>query len=147
MITKHTNPSGTVVNVTLGHGVELGSYVALGHGVKLGDRVTLGDGVMLGSYVTLGDDVRLGYGVKLGDRVTLGDRVILGYGVRLDKVVCAGRDSRGYEFLAGFDTIRNENRIFAGCRDFSLAGARKHWAENPEALRKVEYLALELEAR
>ena len=87
--------------------------------------------------VTLGDGVKLGNGVTLGDYVTL----------VAPNIICAGRDRRGYEFLAGFDAERKEGRIFAGCRDFSLEDARAHWASNPEAMRKVEYLAAEIAAR
>jgi hypothetical protein len=31
-------------------------------------------------------------------------------------------------------------RVFAGCRDFSVPEARKHWRKNPEALRRVKML-------
>ena len=94
--------------------------------------------------VKLGDGVILGNRVRLGNGVTLGDAVRLGNGAILTCVFCAGRDARGYEFLAGHDESRSgEFRIFAGCSDFSVDEARAHWASNPDALRKVEYLVAE----
>jgi UDP-3-O-[3-hydroxymyristoyl] glucosamine N-acyltransferase len=161
-VIKHKNPDGSKVAVIVGIGVELGDGVRLGNGVKLGDDVTLGDGVKLGDDVTLGDDVRIGsyarlgdrvrigHGVKLGDGVRIDDRVRIGDGVRIDDrvrigdgVVSAGEDGRGYHFRA-IRTISGQWFVSAGCRWLSFPGAREHWIDNPEALRKVKYLSTEI---
>jgi len=53
--------------------------------------------------------------------------------------VDAGQDRRGYRFVG----IHHADgwRIAAGCRWFTLAEARAHWASNPDALRRVELIA------
>jgi UDP-3-O-[3-hydroxymyristoyl] glucosamine N-acyltransferase len=149
-VIKHKNPDGSKVAVIVGIGVELGDGVRLGNGVKLGDDVTLGDGVKLGDDVTLGDDVRIGSYARLGDRVRIGHGVKLGDGVRIDDrvrigdgVVSAGEDGRGYHFRA-IRTISGQWFVSAGCRWLSFPGAREHWIDNPEALRKVKYLSTEI---
>jgi NDP-sugar pyrophosphorylase family protein len=137
-VIKHKNPDGSKVAVIVGIGVELGDGVRLGNGVKLGDDVTLGDDVRIGSYARLGDRVRIGHGVKLGDGVRIDDRVRIG-----DGVVSAGEDGRGYHFRA-IRTISGQWFVSAGCRWLSFPGAREHWIDNPEALRKVKYLSTEI---
>ncbi len=49
-------------------------------------------------------------------------------------LIDAGQDARGYRFVGAF---RDGVRVLAGCRDFSVAEAKDHWAANPEALAKV----------
>ena len=52
---------------------------------------------------------------------------------------CAGWDRRGYHFRA---VIKGDGiEITAGCRCFNLAQAREHWANNPDALARVNLLA------
>ena len=41
-----------------------------------------------------------------------------------------GKDSRGYEFFPV--RLANGPRVIAGCRNFSAAEAREHWAEGSE---------------
>ena len=116
---SHTNPDGSTVSVCLGRYVSLGNYVSLGKNVSLGNEVSLGNGVVLGNYVSL------------------------------ERVFDAGCDHRGYRFIAGVDLGRHELRIFAGCRDFSVEDALRHWTikDNREALRKVDYLVAEAVAK
>lgn len=62
----------------------------------------------------------------------------------------AGKDSRGYAFLAA--RIRNQWRILAGCRNFSIDEARKHWgpggrSDRPDCLALVQVLASAITAR
>ena len=54
-------------------------------------------------------------------------------------VIDAGQDSRGYQFVGYW---RSGIRIKAGCRDYTLAEAKKHWAESPECLAKVNLIEL-----
>ena len=63
-------------------------------------------------------------------------------------LVRAGKDRRGYEFTAL--KLRGQWRIMAGCRNFSLPDARRHWghggaSDRPECLALVEKLAAEIE--
>ena len=55
-----------------------------------------------------------------------------------DNVFNAGEDPRGYRFFG----IRFNNAIIvaAGCRWFDINKARKHWANNPDALTRVEQI-------
>ena len=57
----------------------------------------------------------------------------------------AGRDSRGYDFSAV--KLHGQWRIIAGCRNFCLSDARKHWgsggrSDRPDCAALVEKLAL-----
>ena len=52
---------------------------------------------------------------------------------------CGGLDHRGYHFRAV--STETGPRITAGCRDFTVEEARSHWADNPDALARVEVLA------
>ena len=54
-------------------------------------------------------------------------------------VVCAGTDPRGYRFTGHATT--DGCRALAGCRWFTLAEAREHWRDNPDALGRVEFIA------
>jgi len=51
----------------------------------------------------------------------------------------AGVDRRGYHFRAVAKDRGIE--ITAGCRQFTLEQAREHWANNLDALARVELLA------
>ena len=53
---------------------------------------------------------------------------------------CAGWDPRGYHFRAV--TFPQGIQITAGCRCFTLPEARAHWAKSPDALARVELLAM-----
>jgi len=62
---------------------------------------------------------------------------------------CAGKDSRGYSFY----TMRWHGgfRVFAGCRNFTLAQARKHYgpggvSDRADCLALVEKIAAHVEA-
>ena len=59
-------------------------------------------------------------------------------------LVDAGQNSRGYRFV-GVPT--DGLRIAAGCRWFTLNEALAHWANNAEALAKVELIAAEAKRR
>ena len=55
-----------------------------------------------------------------------------------------GKDSRGYQFCGV--KIRGQWRVIAGCRNFSIADARKHWgpggrSDRPDCLVLVEQIA------
>ena len=53
---------------------------------------------------------------------------------------CGGWDPRGWHFRA---TLHDDGPwITAGCRCFTVAQAREHWRDNPDALARVEVLAL-----
>ncbi len=91
--------------------------------------------------VSVGNDVTLGYGGTLGNDVTLGDRVTLSN----RQIICAGRDSRNWEVLGL--ALPNGLIITAGCRWFDMSGARQHWTDNPEMLRKLNYIETEVAAR
>ncbi len=56
-----------------------------------------------------------------------------------DHVYDAGADPRGYRFLG----LRLDDGITvgAGCRWLGLAEARAHWANNPDALTRVQRIA------
>ena len=54
-------------------------------------------------------------------------------------VICAGTDPRGYRFTG--HAAADGCRVLAGCRWFTLAEAREHWANNPDALARVALIA------
>jgi hypothetical protein len=64
--------------------------------------------------------------------------------------IFGGVDSRGYLFEAV--TIRNQWRIIAGCRNYSISDALEHWGQHgdsyrPDCLALVEKIAAEIERR
>ncbi|HXT81421.1 MAG TPA: hypothetical protein VN702_17795 [Acetobacteraceae bacterium] len=54
----------------------------------------------------------------------------------LTGVFRVGKDRRGYEFFGV--RLANGWRVIAGCRNFSAAEAREHWAGNRECLALAE---------
>ncbi|MBX3511949.1 MAG: hypothetical protein KF750_00015 [Xanthobacteraceae bacterium] len=60
-------------------------------------------------------------------------------------LVVGEKHSRGYHFNG--IKIRGEWRIIAGCRNFSVTSAKKHWRHNHEALSIVEKIAAEISKR
>ena len=65
-------------------------------------------------------------------------------------LIDGGKDSRGYYFTGML--VADEWRIHAGCRDFSLEKARRHWgargaSNRPDCLALVEKIAAEIERR
>ena len=80
-----------------------------------GYRRVLGNAVSLGDGVSLGDDVSLGDGATVGDRGA--EPIDLGYCDGYRKTICN---------VAGIAYIG------AGCRWFTLADARRHWAERSD---------------
>jgi hypothetical protein len=57
-------------------------------------------------------------------------------------VICAGADSRGYDFVG--IKLRGAWGIFAGCRhNFDFDKSRLHWRNNPECLALVEKIVAE----
>jgi uncharacterized protein YjbI with pentapeptide repeats len=50
-------------------------------------------------------------------------------------IVCAGYDPRGYRFVG----VRHDGEwtVAAGCRWFTIAEAKDHWANNRDALARV----------
>ena len=68
----------------------------------------------------------------------------------LTAMFSAGCDSRDYHFFTY--PIAGVDRVFAGCRNFSLSEARSHWGHNgesdrPDCLALVEKIAAHLAAR
>ncbi len=51
-------------------------------------------------------------------------------------ITAIGKDRRGYEFFAV--RLANGPRVIAGCRNFSPAEARAHWAEGSECRELAE---------
>ena len=108
----------------------------------------------------MGADLRWAYlgGARLGWADLVGARLVGAYlgGARLGgadlggahlggaHLVDAGQNSRGYRFV-GVPT--DGLRIAAGCRWFTLNEALAHWANNAEALAKVELIAAEAKRR
>jgi hypothetical protein len=61
-------------------------------------------------------------------------------------VICAGADSRGYDFVG--IKVRGAWGIFAGCRhNFDFDKARRHWRNKPECLALVEKIIAEADRR
>lgn len=68
----------------------------------------------------------------------------------LAELIHGGEDSRGCYFFA-FPNC-GQYRIFAGCRNFSVDDARRHWGRggpsaNPECLALVENIAAQIDAK
>ena len=63
----------------------------------------------------------------------------------LTSYIYGGTDIRGYCFVSLI--LRNERRVFAGCRNFSIRKARQHWENNAECLALVEKIAAEAARR
>jgi uncharacterized protein YjbI with pentapeptide repeats len=51
-----------------------------------------------------------------------------------------GTDTRGYHFRAIWFPDKETWQVTAGCRNFTLAEARAHWINNPEALARLSIL-------
>ena len=60
-------------------------------------------------------------------------------------VLNAGKDRRGYQFTALY--VRKQWRIIAGCRNFSIEDAKKHWRKNAECYGLVETLITQINMR
>ena len=72
-------------------------------------------------------------------RANLNEAVLSGADLRGAKgYVCLGYDPRGYHFRAV--AYPRGWQITAGCRNFTVAEAKHHWAENPDALARVAIL-------
>ena len=56
-----------------------------------------------------------------------------------------GKDARGYKWFGV--RLTSGQRVIAGCRNFSPAEARKHWANRPEQLALAEKAIAISEAR
>ena len=54
-------------------------------------------------------------------------------------LIDGGGDPRGFRFVG--QGTADGRRVLAGCRDYTLAEAREHWANNPDALARVEIIA------
>ena len=67
----------------------------------------------------------------------------------LTSVIDVGKNARGYDMFA--IKLLGEWRVIAGCRNFNLADAHKHWGEGPRKhgaiLVQVEEIAAEIEKR
>ena len=63
----------------------------------------------------------------------------------LTSYIYGGTDIRGYHFVSLI--LRNERRVFAGCRNFSIRKARQHWENNAECLALVENIVAEAARR
>ena len=59
----------------------------------------------------------------------------------LTSYIYGGTDIRGYCFVSLI--LRNERRVLAGYRNFSIPEARQHWENNVECLAFVEKIAAE----
>ena len=59
----------------------------------------------------------------------------------LTSYIYGGTDIRGYHFVSLI--LRNERRVLAGYRNFSIPEARQHWENNVECLAFVEKIAAE----
>ena len=87
-------------------------------------------------YANLGDANLRGADLTGAD---LSGANLWGTDLRGTCLIDGGDDPRGYRFV-GLDTA-DGRRVLAGCRDYSLAEAREHWANNPDALACVEVIA------
>ncbi len=76
---------------------------------------------------------------RLIDAARFGHAEVLRALLGADHVYDAGADPRGYRFLG----LRLDDGITvgAGCRWLGLAEARAHWANNPDALTRVQRIA------
>jgi len=64
--------------------------------------------------------------------------------IKNEPYIFGGIDSRGYLFEAVL--VRDQWRVIAGCRNYSIADARKHWgpggeSDRPDCLAFVEKIA------
>ena len=69
-----------------------------------------------------------------GERANLTDA-----NLRDANLISAGISSRGYHFLL-VNEHENVLRVKAGCRNFTIAEAKAHWANKPEELARVVLL-------
>ena len=88
---------------------------------------TLPDGLSVGGWLYLSGCTAL---TALPDDLRVGGSLWLSCCTALRNVFRAGADARGYEFYGA--QLANGWRILAGCRNFSPAEAREHWAEGTE---------------
>lgn len=83
--------------------------------------------------VQLGEGVQLGKGVRLGEGVQLGDGVQLGEGAYVPKKATSCFD---LGFVNGYrrviSNVDGVAIITAGCREFNLKQAIKHWSTHSE---------------
>jgi hypothetical protein len=72
----------------------------------------------------------------LPDGLSVGGSLDLSDCPNIKNVFRAGKDRRGYEFFGV--RLANGWRVISGCRNFSPAEAREHWANNRECLALAE---------
>ena len=97
-----------------------------------------------GSYVSVADFQQM-HGLSVGrslylcgctaltalpDGLSVGESLYLNGCTALTNIFQVGADARGYEFCGV--RLANGWRVIAGCRNFSPAEAREHWAEGTE---------------
>ena len=110
--------SYTVAEFELARGLHVGGWLDL-HGTGI---TALPEGLHVGGSLYLS-----GTGITaLPDGLHVGGGLDL-RGTGIEPVGC---DSRGYEFFPV--RLANGPRVIAGCRNFSPAEARAHWAEGSE---------------
>lgn len=123
-------------DVYIGVNVCVGKSVSIRPGAVIGSRVSIGWGSYIGpdvrieSECSLGDNCHLEVGTQMRDSSELGagayvgeaahDPVDIGFADGYRKVVA------GYP-VAGSDRL--QARITAGCRNYRISDAHRHWAE------------------
>ena len=106
------------------HGLSAGGWLDLNGCTAL---TTLPDGLSVGESLSLSGCTAL---TALPDGLSVGGSLDLRGCTALTNVFRAGADARGYEFCGVH--LANGWRVIAGCRNFSPAEAREHWAEGTE---------------
>ena len=134
---------GCTVLTTLPDGLRVGGSLDLSGCTALTtvSGLTVGESLNLSgctALTALPDDLHIGGSLDLSgctalttvSGLTVSGSLYLRGCTALRNIFRAGADARGYEFYGA--QLANGWRILAGCRNFSPAEAREHWAEGTE---------------
>lgn len=152
---QHKNPDGSVVTIWCGNGATIGTRARIGNGTRIGRGVMIGIGAWIGNDVRIGNDTRIGRGATIGYWATIENRARIGdWATICDWAWIGGQVTIGYGSVIGVRAriktplhyadggLRRDGYRFsgyihnggiwitAGCRSFSIADAREHWASS-----------------
>ena len=116
------NLSGCTALTTLPDGLHVSGSLYLSDCTAL----TTVSGLTVGGWLNLSGCTAL----TTVSGLTVDESLYLSGCTALRNIFRAGADARGYEFYGA--QMANGWRILAGCRNFSPAEAREHWAEGTE---------------
>lgn len=120
----------------------LGDYVYVGSGTLIGENVTIGGEAEIGDGSNVYAGAKIGRCAQIGGQSSVGSNAVVPQSVKFpaktrippDAIWCAplGCDPRGYVMTAFAVMVGGKAKLMitAGCREYTVATARKHWGPN-----------------